>query len=183
MKRVLIFAVILSLTAVLTAGTGKTSKLVFKGIEVLSGHTAEPMLKEISPEEPIILKPNESRRIKIHFNIEGLEDSPRIRFAYKLDGNDVAWNSNGNTRFATYTNLSPGYYTFMVKGSDEYGTWNDEVSSFQFQVTAPFYKTAWFSLFLLAAFYLVFIFPVITRYRRRIRQLENRIKELDQKDM
>ena len=49
------------------------------------------------------------------------------RFAYKLEGFDKDWVfTDATKRFADYTNIDPGEYTFRVKASNNDGVWNED---------------------------------------------------------
>ena len=48
------------------------------------------------------------------------------------------WNYVGNERKASYTNLSPGRYTFRVKASNNDGVWNEQGPSIVITITPPF---------------------------------------------
>jgi hypothetical protein len=48
------------------------------------------------------------------------------QYAFKLDNFHDEWIYVGNRRFASFTNLSPGEYTFRVKGSNSDGIWNEQ---------------------------------------------------------
>jgi len=64
------------------------------------------------------------------------------QYAYKMEGVDPNWvNTDASRRFATYTNLDPGEYTFTVKGSNNDGHWNDEGISIKVIITPPWWKT------------------------------------------
>jgi len=72
------------------------------------------------------------------------------QYAYMMAGFDKEWNYVGNRRFATYTNLPPGDYTFKVKAANSDAVWNEEGVSLQIAVTPPFWQTGWFRLAVLA---------------------------------
>ena len=61
-----------------------------------------------------------------------------------LEGFDPEWNYVGDQRFATFTNLDPGTYTFRVKSSNNDGIWNEEGTSLVIHVLPPWWKTIWF---------------------------------------
>ena len=49
-----------------------------------------------------------------------------IKYAYFMEGFDKDWTYvNADKRFATYTNLDPGHYTFKVKSTNHDGIWNE----------------------------------------------------------
>ena len=62
------------------------------------------------------------------FRFVGLHFDDPLRNEYKvlLDNYDREWRDIGNERFATYTNLSSGSYTFRVKAANKDGVWNEE---------------------------------------------------------
>jgi len=74
------------------------------------------------------------------------------KYAYKLVGLDHEWVEAGTQRFARYTNLEPGNYTFFVKASNNDGVWNDRGTSLKITIVPPFWMTSWFlSLAFIAA--------------------------------
>ena len=103
------------------------------------------------------------------------------RYAYKLEGFDRDWNQvDSRRRFATYTNLDPGTYTFRVKASNNDGVWNEEGKSVEVVVTPPWWKTAWartlavlLTLGLLAGGY----YRRVSGIQRRNRELELQVAE------
>ncbi|MDJ0837730.1 MAG: two-component regulator propeller domain-containing protein [Acidobacteriota bacterium] len=66
------------------------------------------------------------------------------QYAYQLEGFDPDWVDNGSVRFANYTNLNPGRYTFKVKGSNNDGVWNDAGASVRLYIKPPYWRTRWF---------------------------------------
>lgn len=63
------------------------------------------------------------------------------QYAYYLEGLEEDWNFVGNNRSATYTNLSPGNYTFNLKAANNDGLWNDEIKTLSLTILAPWWKT------------------------------------------
>jgi len=64
------------------------------------------------------------------------------QYAYKMEGVDPEWvHTDASRRFATYTNLDPGEYTFTVKGSNNDGVWNEEGTSIKVIITPPWWQT------------------------------------------
>jgi len=106
--------------------------------------------------------------------------SKKNRYAYKLDGFDDGWNYIGNRHTATYTNIDPGEYTFMVKGSNNDGIWNEEGTSINITIIPPFWQIWWFKLIVLlfTVLLLLFIFYMkVKQIRRRNIMLEKLVKE------
>lgn len=65
------------------------------------------------------------------------------QYAYKMEGFDENWIQAGETRTATYTNLSPGTYTFRVKASNNDGLWNEKGTALKIIIDPPWYRTWW----------------------------------------
>ena len=61
-----------------------------------------------------------------------------------MEGFDNEWiYYNSSQRFATYTNLNPGTYTFKVKASNDPEVWGDNVTSLTIVVEPPLWATWW----------------------------------------
>ena len=67
----------------------------------------------------------------------------QTNYAYKLDGFDDDWHYVGNERSATYTNLSPGTYTFKVKAGSESQVWESTAPGVKILIRPPVWKTNW----------------------------------------
>ncbi|MGI9543729.1 MAG: two-component regulator propeller domain-containing protein [Cyclobacteriaceae bacterium] len=65
------------------------------------------------------------------------------QYAYLMEGFDRDW-VHTDRRFASYTNLDPGTYTFKVKASNNDGIWNENGLAVVVNITPPFWKTWWF---------------------------------------
>ncbi|MDZ7292807.1 MAG: histidine kinase [candidate division KSB1 bacterium] len=81
--------------------------------------------------------------------------SAQNQYAYKMEGFDKDWNWVGNRRFATYTNLNPGTYTFRVKAANNDGVWNEQGASIIVTITPPFWQTWWFKILGIALLLLI----------------------------
>jgi signal transduction histidine kinase/ligand-binding sensor domain-containing protein len=86
-------------------------------------------------------------------------------YAYKLEGFDVDWNEVGNQRNATYTNLSPGTYRFLVKGANSDGVWCERPAELTLVILPPWWKMLWFRLLLVIVVCLLIL--LIFNYRLR----------------
>jgi len=104
----------------------------------------------------------------VEFAVLNLRNPEKNQYTYILENYDKTWSipSSGNT--ATYKNLSPGKYTFKVKGSNSYGIWNEEITSLLITITPPFWKStlAYIFYFLLAFLLLYIAFRLIFKFNR-----------------
>jgi signal transduction histidine kinase/ligand-binding sensor domain-containing protein/ActR/RegA family two-component response regulator len=107
------------------------------------------------------------------------------QYAYMMDGLDKDWNYVGNRRFAGYTSVPAGTYTFKVKASNGDGVWNERGASLRIAVVPPFWQTWWFRVLVVSALagsaLVVFAVRVrsIEAQRRRLEvQVNERTREL-----
>jgi methyl-accepting chemotaxis protein/ligand-binding sensor domain-containing protein len=137
--------------------------------EVPIGAKDSPLAKHVSRLDRLVLS---YRQSVLTFEFAALDyaASEQNQYAYKLDGFDEDWQQVGAQRTASYTNLSPGTYTFRVKASNNDGVWNEAGTSIQLVVTPPFWKTWWFRLLLVAA--------AVAAVRAWLRRLEQRRETL-----
>ncbi len=91
-------------------------------------------------------------------------------YAYVLEGVDPDWVYCGTRRYAAYTDLPGGSYTFRVKGSNCDGVWNEEGIAITLIITPPFWNTLLFR----AAVVLLLIAGVAGGLRVRIRAIQRK---------
>lgn len=98
------------------------------------------------------------------------------QYAYTMEGLDKDWIQGGTHRFATYTTLDPGLYTFRVRGSNNDGVWNQEGTSLRIIISPPFWMTWWFRG--VAVSFLVLM--VLVLFRVRTRSMRKRTRQLEE---
>lgn len=149
----------------------KVALLDFK----VSNHSLEvseqgPLYKPVAITNEISLMHDQN---DISIDYVGLHyGNPRMNsYAFRLDPYDDDWIYVGTQRTATYTNLSPGQYTFTVKAANSDGIWNEEGAGLRVTILPPWWATWWFRMLALAA--VVAVFERTYRYRvRRLLQME-----------
>ncbi len=151
------------------------------------GQEGSPLTYDISRTTNITLQPGQSV-FSLDFVALEYQRPKNNRYAYYLEGFEKDWNYVGTSRSATYTNLSPGDYTFKVKASNSDGVWSEKPTELFITVLPPWYRTWWaymgYVLMLIAVIYL-FIREVKIReaFKTDIRMKEiekERIRELEQ---
>lgn len=82
---------------------------------------------------------------KLTINYVGInfENSALNQYQYKLEGYDKNWIKAGKQRTATYTNLAPGTYNFLVKAANSDGFWTDQPAKLEITISTPWWKTWW----------------------------------------
>ncbi|MEJ5312112.1 MAG: two-component regulator propeller domain-containing protein [Anaerolineae bacterium] len=100
----------------------------------------------------------------------------RNQYAYMLEGFDEDWNyTTAKRRFATYTNLDGGEYTFRVKASNSDGVWNEEGMALKIVITPPIWKTWWFQILV----GLTVVGVVVSGFVARVKLLEQQRERLE----
>jgi signal transduction histidine kinase/ligand-binding sensor domain-containing protein len=97
------------------------------------------------------------------------------QYAYRLEGFDPDWVYAGTRRYASYTNLRGGRYTFRVRGSNNHGVWNEEGMAVRITVAPPFWQTMWFW----GAALLTLAGGLLGAYRLRVKGIEAHSRQLE----
>lgn len=97
----------------------------------------------------------------IEFAVLNFVKPAKNRYAYRLEGFEKDWNYVTQP-LASYTNLPAGKYTFLAKGANNDGIWNETPVRLSITVLPPFWRTWW--AYLIYAVLLVAILTVIVRY-------------------
>ena len=135
--------------------------------EINPGVKDSLLTKDISFTDTISLTYQQS---SISFNFAALNYivTRNNQYSYKLDGFDENWIKAGAERKASYTNLSPGTYTFYVKASNNDGVWNKKGDSVTIIISPPFWDTLWFRILMIV----LVVSIVYTAYSYRISAIE-----------
>ena len=120
------------------------------------GAGGSPLRKHISLTRDIRLAYNQ-RSFAIDFVAINYGQSSRNQYCYKLDGFDQDWNCVGSSTRATYTNIDPGRYVFLVKASNSDGVASDVPARLSITIRQAPWKTWWaFLVYLLLALAIVY---------------------------
>jgi diguanylate cyclase (GGDEF)-like protein len=99
----------------------------------------------------------------------------RNTYAYMLEGFDQRWvQVNASRPVATYTNLYPGRYRFLVRATSNKGL-DSATIELPITVTPPLWKTWWFRI----AAGLLAALATVAAYRARIRAFQRRAHRLE----
>ncbi|QNI32830.1 hypothetical protein H7849_02185 [Alloacidobacterium dinghuense] len=108
--------------------------------------------------------------VQIAYTATSLTVPERVRFRYRLEGQDKEWQDAGTRREAFYTNLDPGPYHFRVIACNNDGVWNEAGTVLDFVVLPAFYQTVTFRILCVLALVAV----LWSLYLLRVRSIEQR---------
>lgn len=102
------------------------------------------------------------------------------QYKYILKGLEKNWNfTTSNNRFANYTNLNPGDYTFIVSAANDNGEWNEEGISLPIIILPPWWLTWWANtIYLITVVFLVVLGGYLQKKKIKVKN-EFRLKELE----
>lgn len=98
-----------------------------------------------------------------------------VEYAYMLDGFDLEWNYVQNERVATYRNLPPGRYNFMVMAANKGSDWNHP-TQLSIYIRPPWWNTLLFKIVIA----IILITTIISAYLLRVKILKKRQFQLEQ---
>ncbi|WP_298737487.1 hybrid sensor histidine kinase/response regulator transcription factor [uncultured Chitinophaga sp.] len=143
-----------------------------------------PLQQQINYTKQLVLRHNQSV-MSFEFAALNFSAPEKLSYAYRMEGFDPDWNYVGDQRKATYTNLSPGTYTFRVKATADKGNWEVPETTMQLIIRPPFYKTTLayiiFTLLALGAAYGIYRYSF--NYIRRQHQIRmERLKNKEEQE-
>jgi signal transduction histidine kinase/streptogramin lyase len=179
---------------------GKSGRLYFGGIKGVNSFFPDSISeKEINTpvvllslkifDKEYIISDSDTNIIELKYNDNFLTfefaalnyiNPHHVHYYYMTDGVDKHWIDNGNRRFANYTDLAPGEYTFKVRISETDIPDSNNEFTLNFVIYPPWWATWWARTFSL----LIIIGSIIAFYYIRVGLLEKqkrKLKELVEK--
>ncbi|GAA4460428.1 hypothetical protein GCM10023189_35510 [Nibrella saemangeumensis] len=111
--------------------------------------------------------PHDENFLSFDFAALTYQSPEKNQYAYQLAGVDKNWVYCGTRHFASYTDLSPGEYTFRVKAANRDGIWNESGTEILVIIHPPWWATWSFRIALTVSLILLAIAGVryYTHYR------------------
>jgi streptogramin lyase len=94
---------------------------------------------------PLVL-PYDQNHLSFDFAGINLSNPEKVQYRWKLEGFDQDWSPVSTSNSATYSNLPPGDYVFMVKSCNEDLVWNSSPATVKFSILPPLWQNWWFIL-------------------------------------
>lgn len=131
----------------------------------------------------VIELPYNKASFQIKFAALNYVYSNQNEYVYQLKGFDEDFCYPGHQNSATYTNIPPGKYTFIVKGANNDGVWNETPDEISIIIHPPLWKTWWaYVLYLLIFLSLLYIFVRHIKIEERLKNTI-RIKQIEQQSI
>jgi signal transduction histidine kinase/DNA-binding response OmpR family regulator/ligand-binding sensor domain-containing protein len=150
--------------------------------------TPEPYLisirifdKEISLDDNPVLKLSYDENY-VSFRYSALDlYNVGTTFRHQLSGVDQDWHENQPVHEATYPNLHPGNYRFVVQAISTSGYGLTKELIINFSILPPWWKTVWaYAIFLLMVIMLLFVFYRFQLNRQLAHREALKLRELDE---
>ncbi|HMV51408.1 MAG TPA: two-component regulator propeller domain-containing protein, partial [Blastocatellia bacterium] len=93
--------------------------------------------------------------------------SEKLRYQYRLGGEDAVWSQPAEQRTVDYPRLTPGEYRFAVRAVNALGVASDPPAALRFTIAPPVWQRWWFVLLMTTLFGL----GIYALYRYRLAQL------------
>lgn len=127
--------------------------------------------------------PSDRNYLTFHFNRVDKRYPKSVRYQYILQNYDKTWSLPSSNNQVTYGNLPPGDYVFIVKATNNSGSWDTTPLSYAFTINAPFYRTAGFQvtvvLLAIVAVGLYLFYRVRRRFNKMVQLQKIRQQEQD----
>jgi signal transduction histidine kinase/ligand-binding sensor domain-containing protein/DNA-binding response OmpR family regulator len=139
--------------------------------------------KPLSAIDQVTLKYSQNS-ISFEFTALDYAAPEKTRYAYMLEGFDKDWNyTDASRRYASYTNLNEGKYTFKVRAANSEGVWDGNVSSVTVVINPPWWKTMWARvIYFVLALGMLHLFRTLVLMRANFRH-DLRLERLQRENM
>ncbi|MCV9385743.1 two-component regulator propeller domain-containing protein [Reichenbachiella ulvae] len=151
-------------------------KVFNKSVKVGKEVNGKILLKESIADTEKLTFYHQHNLITIEFAALHFAKPTANTYRYKMQGLNDEWVETSSSRnFATYNNLPPGDYTFLVNASNLDGVWAEEPIKIDIEVIPAFWAKWWFRTILV----IIIILSALWFYRRRINQQKRSQKLLN----
>ncbi len=156
----------------------KVSRKHYKAPLVISKiKTFDKIIRQNIVEETYLPLDQESNYITFEFALLDYSRPAQNEYAYKLVPFDKDWIYCNNRNYASYTNLPSGKYTFMLKGSNSDGVWNNKGLAVELLIPASLIEKTWFQILLIILLLTIATLYILLR-NKKIKDREIQLKTL-----
>lgn len=130
-----------------------------------------------------IILPAEKNHVTFEFIGLDLKSSEKVSYSYKLENFDSTWFENTTSKYAVYSNLPPGEYSFLVKAqSKENTSIPSEIHCYlKIEESLPPFYLRWWFLLLCIVLTISIIYNILALKNKALKiskeELEEKIKK------
>jgi signal transduction histidine kinase/ligand-binding sensor domain-containing protein/DNA-binding response OmpR family regulator len=136
---------------------------------VRPGTSDGPLKTQIGLTSDLVLS-YDQRSFVIDFATLDQSPSSSYHYCYKLESFDKDWNCIGSNHTATYTNIDPGHYVFLVKAANSDGIWTTEPLRLDVTIRQVFWKTWWaWAIYLAVATMVIYLLMKVRIERLKLK--------------
>ncbi|WP_257886515.1 AraC family transcriptional regulator [Segatella buccae] len=121
----------------------------------------------------------------LEFAALNYKSQEHLNYRYRLEGFDKAWHYSGRNRIASYTNVPPGNYRFVVEVVDAARGGHTSGRSLRIVIRPPWWATWWaYTLYALLGGVLLWLAVRYARYQIRLRNdvyVQSKLSEFKRK--
>jgi signal transduction histidine kinase/CheY-like chemotaxis protein/ligand-binding sensor domain-containing protein len=149
--------------------------------QLMTPNQSDSPIQQVINESPEITLDHQQNFLSFDFSALEYNQSYKNQYRYKLIGLDNDWIYSGNQATATYTNLSPTPYTFVVNASNTSGIWSPYNHQLRVIINPPLWATWW----AYAGYVLLVLGSIIVFLRVRIHRihLQSRVELREQESI
>ncbi len=113
----------------------------------------------------------EQNNFQFEFTGTNYANTAENHFRYKLEGYDSGWiDATGKHRFASYSNLRPGKYTFWADAGNSDGVWSESPKKIVINILpAPWFSIWAYLIYLLTGAAIIYTFIVLRNHRQKLK--------------
>ena len=138
------------------------------------------MVKSIQALEQLTLR-HDQNVLELGFSSLDFTSPNSNLYRYRLDGFDKTWvYTHAGKRTASYTNLDPGEYTFLVEGTNSDGIWSSNSRQLLISVLPAWWESWWFRTLGLVTILALTFYTIRWRSRTNRHQREELQKQVEE---
>ncbi len=116
-------------------------------------------------------------KVQIAYVGLNLSSPDRVRYCYQLEGEDTGWQEVGTEQVASYTDLPPGNYRFLIHAQNSDGVWSASSVIATFSIPPALTQTRTFFAGCIIASVLLLGFVYALRMRYVTARVQERMRE------
>lgn len=122
-------------------------KIYSQQVEVGKSYDGVKVLDKVISASKKIELSHRTKEFTIEFSALHYDQPEKNKYQYKLENFDKGWNTvSSSKRYATYSNLDGGDYTFYLRASNNDDLWKPEPIKLEITIIPPWWKTWWFRI-------------------------------------